>query len=555
MKRLVSIITALTLTLALLPATLVTASAADDTIVFDFGARAGVESGKTVALNFDSTTYQATEMVADKWSAEKTGNGWSAFAYSNLTFNSAQTRVETLYQSVGSYMKIATSAEREWVALMLPIADAGEYKASLDISDSAANNKNHSKRLDIYILPAPAEALETDAARSAYVEGLITANGENNTDYRVWQTDGKTAYDPIEFDVEFPQSNSSYIIVFRQVGTSALSLMAKTLTLTKQPDKVDSTVKLWVYPQDNNGTVSLNGVSDVKVGEPTTVTATANAGYTFSHWQNTNGDFVSERPSYTFTPYTNTVLYAVFKENTVSDKVRVDFYDANRDFLGYKEVDAGTKFGDITAPTPERLGYTFSGTWGIDKDTIITPVTEINKSISVVAIYDETGKSIEANVTVNNEPVSVSKYGEPVSKTISGATSWYRDENLVDYGETYTYYVWDSTAITSSADEVTEQNPIVYLDDPANGAYMIEYDEGNGTALEAGLLFGKTAEITVSDCYAKAKTQSAKAHGQFTAKPEGKTTGMEKYVRGYLIYKDTENVIRVIYTDAAEITE
>lgn len=62
--------------------------------------------------------------------------------------------------------------------------------------------------------------------------------------------------------------------------------------------------------------------------------------------------------------------------------------------MGFVEVVAGATFGTITAPTPQMTGYTFTGNWAIDEDTVISDTDVINERISVVAVYSESGNSV-----------------------------------------------------------------------------------------------------------------------------------------------------------------
>ena len=80
------------------------------------------------------------------------------------------------------------------------------------------------------------------------------------------------------------------------------------------------------------------------------------------------------------------------------------------------------------------------------------------------------------------------------------------------------------------------------------GAYMLEYDKGEYEIVEAGILFGSTEKPIVSSAYSKAKVKNIKPHGQFTVKPEGKTVGMEAFARGYVMYRDKEDNIKVVYS-------
>jgi len=62
-----------------------------------------------------------------------------------------------------------------------------------------------------------------------------------------------------------------------------------------------------------------------------------------------------------------------------------------------------------------------------------------------------------------------------------------------------------------------------------------------------GILFGTETYNTVSSCYYKAKVKNTVSHGQFTAKKNENNADMQTIVRGYLVFKDTDGTIRVIY--------
>lgn len=73
---------------------------------------------------------------------------------------------------------------------------------------------------------------------------------------------------------------------------------------------------------------------------------------------------------------------------------------------------------------------------------------------------------------------------------------------------------------------------------------MFEYEIPAGcTRVEAGIVFGNSSSISVESCMAKAVSRKNVSHGQFTAKSD------YTYARGYVIYKDGANVLRVAYSD------
>ncbi len=563
MKKVLSLILATAIVLSLIPA--VFASAEEPySVTFDLTKYSGSLTGKTIYTQYKTT--QPAVPVSERWAKENTDGTWSAFAYSAAaeytSGTSDNTTNFTVMQTPGTSLTLYVGTSGEWNALMLPIEEAGVYDVTLSAPSDNYTNLNRSL-MDIYIIPAPTEIPTSDDEKRDYVSEQLK-DAKPVATPRYIKTNMSTSF---EFEVNIPSGNSNYLFVLKNNGTDTKDnrvQILSSITFTKQttPDAADTTAKLWAYALDGNGTVSPSGVSDAEIGVEAEVTATANAGYAFSHWQNASGDFVSADANYKFTPYSNTILYAVFKETTVSSDIGVDFYDANRAYLGFVSATEGQSFADIkaSAPTPEREGYTFSGTWGLDEATLLTDETVIDKRISAVAIYDEEtseniADTIEWTTAATKSATSPAPaYGSEITPDVSDVKRWLRDGRPVAYGENYTYLAWAKTAITYSLIDVINQKPLIVLDGPSNGAYMIEYDKGNGTALEAGIIFGSSEDIKIGSCYSKAKTSQIKDHGQFVAKPaKNASDNMQDYVRGYLIYEDNVGTKRIIYTDTVKI--
>jgi len=289
--------------------------------------------------------------------------------------------------------------------------------------------------------------------------------------------------------------------------------------------------------------VAANIVTSADAGTEITAEAIADTGYKFSHWKDSSGNFVSESAEYTFTPYTNTAIIAVFDDiSEETKKIGVEFYDGNRDFLGLVETGAGTIFESIEedAPTPELTGYVFKE-WSLAANTVI------NELLRAVAIYEQDGIAV-TGITVNDGEVSNVKYGDEITRTIDGAKAWYRDTKLVGYGDTYTYLAWSTTEIESSETEPTEIVPLAVLN-VSGEAYMLEYDAAGYEIVDAGILFGDDAHNTVNACYYKSKVKEIKEHGQFTAKKSADKTYPQTVVKGYVMFKDTDGDLRVIYSN------
>ncbi len=353
-----------------------------------------------------------------------------------------------------------------------------------------------------------------------------------------------------ETGVVTPKSEGKVTITATANGAEVANTLSTDITVTvnKPGEAVAETVSIYITGTAG-GTVTASGVAagnidTATVGELITAEATAAEGYKFAYWKDSAGNVVSDSATYTFNAYTNTSIIAVFDNiSETNTTIGVEFFDGNRDFLGFVEVAKGETFGSIgeNAPIPNLTGYGFTG-WSIAENTVINAV------LRAVALYEEVGTAV-SGVKVNGAEETGTKYDQEIKKTVDSAKAWYRDDKLVGYGDTYTYYVWGSTAITSSTEDVEDKLPLAVLN--TNGdAYMLEYDAAGYEIVDAGILFGDDTHNTVNACYYKAKVKNIKTHGQFTAKKSVDTGSESKQtvVRGYVMFRDG-NDIRVIYAD------
>jgi len=309
--------------------------------------------------------------------------------------------------------------------------------------------------------------------------------------------------------------------------------------------EADETVQVYV-PQVEGGTVTVTGatadsVCNVKAGDPIKVSAVAADGYEFRYWRDNKGGYISNSDSYTFNPYTNTSIIAVFDNvSGEGEIIGVEFFDGNKAYLGFEAVTAGTKFEAVNKPAYGLTGFTFKD-WSIGKDV------EINSLVRAVALYNDVGDEV-SGISVDGAPQSAN-YDDEITKTVTGAKAWYRDDKLVGYGDTYTYRAWSATVIKSSDEAPEKKVPLAVLN-KSGDAYMLEYDKGEYEIIEAGILFGNEEHKEVDSCYYKAKVKNIKAHGQFTAKANAEgTAAMQSTVRGYVLYKDKNNNLMVVYAE------
>lgn len=283
--------------------------------------------------------------------------------------------------------------------------------------------------------------------------------------------------------------------------------------------------------------VDYNGdIDNIARDTAITVEAPEVDGYKFRYWVRgsaENGKWVSSDEEYSFSLLTNTMLTAIYEEILETDDKQIEFWNQNGAYIATKLVVDGI----VAAPEATLTGYTFEN-WYVSEDKMLDATNLMERVTRTVARY--AANKISGIVKVDGESQGAVSYNDEITKTVSGAKVWYRDGEPVAYGETYTYYVWGATEITHSTEAPAERVPLIVIEAGNNGAWMIEYDEGDKEIVEAGIVFGNNA--TIESCKAKATSQKNLSHGQFTAFVSG-----EDSARGYIIYRDGSEY-KVIYS-------
>ena len=218
-------------------------------------------------------------------------------------------------------------------------------------------------------------------------------------------------------------------------------------------------------------------------------------------------------------------------------EVPVYFYNENGSLIEKKNVALGSKFADVTSGIETSLtGFSFRE-WSIPGDTII------NGILRAVALYDK--NETVYNVTVGGNVVASGKYGDEV--TVTGSDSfkaWKLGENIVSYDKEYSFYIWGNVALTEVTEGEVTVAPTVAIDNSGD-SFFISYNVPEGyTLIEAGIVFAKSGKPEIGSFNSKAIAKMGT--GQFTAK---KGEDAETVARGYVMFKDSDNSIRVIYAD------
>ena len=317
------------------------------------------------------------------------------------------------------------------------------------------------------------------------------------------------------------------------------------------PASVKSTVS---FATNVEGKISADSVAR---GTSVTLSApeTDKNGNVFKCWvkgTEENGVWISSKANDTYKVMTNTYLTAVYEATAEADGKVVEFYNENGAYVATVAAVDGKAV--LPETNPSRVGYEFAG-WYTDEETELKAGDTLSADVTYAVAKYTAKKAIGSDtndvVKVNGTASASYNFGEVVSANDSKAAYWLRNGEIVKFGTTYDYYIWDAAHIMSSYDTTTAVRPTVSIDTTSiDGAYMIEYDRGNKTIAEVGILFGSSAKMTVDSCQYKATSQWNRDHGQFMASPYGAAS--ETYARGYLIYNDGGSY-KVIYTDAIAI--
>ncbi len=279
----------------------------------------------------------------------------------------------------------------------------------------------------------------------------------------------------------------------------------------------------------------------IERGKNISVTASDVSGKKFVGWVRGSGDYgriVSSGKKYDFTATTHTMLTAIYAD-VPEEGTAVEYYNENGQYLETRSVADG-----VPTENPTLVGYIFSD-WWIAKDTplVLENITELTRAVAKFTKQDEKYNVALPTDVLSDASSGEYRYDDEITLTSeNGEVYWLRDGKVVDFGASYTFNVWGETEITTAASGY-DNGPKIVLDSVIkDDAYMIEYDSGDKTIVEVGIIFGDSDAITVSSCSEKMNSQRNSKHGQFTAQSD------YSIAKGYLIYEDGAEY-KVIYTE------
>lgn len=550
MKKLLSIILAMAMILVLVPAVSAEVTGAEKTYVFEmygnyFKTTEATEqigdnvlfSTKSYVTFVDGTGNEKAYISAEESKIHTGSNFWNTISIKGTTVNDVAITAITYVPRIRVAQKSMADSKENYITFKFKLGESSV-------------EKNYTIKTETYKREwCGSFAVYANGAYLGIINDYAAASGDET-----YKTINVTDFDNKVVKL-IPDENGYVSLTFYALtkdGTASAyaDFIPCCVTFTEVSDAdnyidggtVAAFVKNNVGGQIETSDIFPGDLNGVEAGTEISLKAVADEGYKFAYWADGDGRVLSEEDSYKFNVYSNIAIYAVFNKIDDASKTGVDFFDGNRDYLGFKPADKGTFFSELEKPACGITGYAFKG-WSIDDDA------EINGFMRAVALYEDEGNELtDSAITVNGAAQGTKKYGEKVECSDETATAWYLNDKLVAYGTSYTHLAWGSAAITSKGNVIEDKAPAVVLN--ANGdAYMMEYDKGDYEILEAGILFGNDANKTLSKCYAKARAKNIADHGYFTAKikTDG-TAGMQTVARGYVVYKNGDGIC-VKYSD------
>ena len=231
----------------------------------------------------------------------------------------------------------------------------------------------------------------------------------------------------------------------------------------------------------NGGTVTGGGTYNQ--GQSCTVTATANAGFTFTNWTE-NGSVVSTQASYTFTVNGNRTLVANFQAQPQSYTITVSANPTN----GGSVTGGGTynQGQSCTVTATANSGYSFTN-WTENGSVVSTQASytfTVTSNRTLVANFQAQTYTITATANPTNGGTVTGRgtynYGQSCTLTATSATGfnfvrWTKNGTQVSTIPTYTFTVTESATYVAQFQAQTYY--IATNANPSNGGTTT----GNGT--------------------------------------------------------------------------
>ena len=255
------------------------------------------------------------------------------------------------------------------------------------------------------------------------------------------------------------------------------------------------TISVMASPS-NGGTVSGGGT--YQQGQNCTVTATANANFTFANWTE-NGNVVSTNASYSFAVNANRTLVANFSQQTQSYVIAVSANPSNGGI-----VSGGGAYyqGDnCTVTATANSGFNFTN-WTENGNVVSTNasysfVVTSNRTLvaNFTAIPQNYYIGVSANPSNGGTVTGGGTYQEGQSCTVSATantnfnfTNWTENGNVVSTNASYSFVVTSNRTLVANFTAIPQNYTISVLANPSNGGTVTgggTYQQGQSCTVSA----------------------------------------------------------------------
>ena len=388
--------------------------------------------------------------------------------------------------------------------------------------------------------------------------------------------------DTVDTDNEFALAKAKkWYAIVKEQGSEELLSKFDTFNFYKARYNIDKTAGGKIIENEKEFINDFKTANRLAVGTVLNLKAQADAGYTFSHWADADGNIKSYETALTVILTKQGVsVTAVFVKDTATNGDNITIYFKNR---SNKIISSVTVAYGQTVTLPDAslaacYGYTVNG-WLVNGEIMTSGTFTATENAIITADY--TKNSDTYKVIINNavkEIYSYYNYNDIISITFDDTLlgegeyfgGWINESgSIVSYEKNYSFYVGANTTISAiiSADEV-ESTPTINVTDASlieNGqraTFLTErYVPAGYTYVNAGVIFtaGEYEELTLDTIdnaaiYSRS-VSSTSANGQFR-QTIGSSTGAKLNVSlvAYLTYLDAEGNINTIYSSAYSLT-
>ncbi len=541
MKRLLSAILVMAMTIALVPAVFATTGeTAAEAVVIEFSSETFFNSDGTSFSNADTvdagkwtTDTEQFEIVADKTYTSASVRPWNS--------NKAVSGKKLLWIFTAAHKEGATN-NRSLFTIKTKLLKAGYYTVSI----KALKASNGAGTYDVLVNDTNIGSF--DAAEGATsVFKLATSSDflEKSID-NVTITPDASGYTEIQFKNTHSSNGylSLYQIIFTPVAgeggdepdvpavqdedlTAAFTMDE---TIKKLENYNPSVVPLtYIDGEENNSNTAVTASKEEVKGVYNMTTSSTDGSYTFLYWvKGLDGGakkIISRERNFTYSASGTGANYliAVYEKDGATEG-KAEFYNANGQRI--QAVEASEEVTTVTIPEiPSIAGFNAATQWGCTDGKMYNPgdVVPISGTMQFVPVYgDQTRGTVSGGQTNSaTEPTNGAtwtssqlsyKYAKegtftPIVPEGKKFKAWQKDGQIVSLGDdennTYSFMVWTDCELEAlfadKDEEIIYNGPTckIFVDEFSGNKIMAEFiGFGNDTVVEKGIILTNSTGAT-----------------------------------------------------------